>query len=213
MSATDGLPQRDLPQRDLPHTRAVGLRIALGYQSRVGKDTFADRVQERHGGTKLSFAEKLYTITGHIQRTLDFEVKKDPTLLQRQGTELRAYYGDDLFTKQVVKQVTKITDAAPETNILITDMRSPVEYNAMVALGFTTVSIIKPDRVIDRDPNHSTEIGLRDYEFDYTILNEGSMQTYIEQIDAVVDAIATRTITVGAGGGLCVTSVAGPGGK
>lgn len=191
---------------------ATGLRIALGYQSRVGKDTFADRVKIMHGCVSLSFAEKLYAITGHIQRELSFDVKKDPTLLQRQGTELRAYYGDDLFTRQVTKQIAKIIDDAPDTNIIVTDMRSPVEYNALVALGFTTISIFKPDRVIDRDPNHSTEIGLRDYSFDFTILNDGPMTQYIEQIDATIAAIAyINTKPASTGAGSYASRDAGPG--
>lgn len=189
--------------------RAVGLRIALGCESRVGKDTFADRVQEIHGGVKIAFAERLYAICNNIQATFGFPVQKDPTLLQRQGTELRAYYGDDVFASRVAEQIVSLVESNPDINVLVTDLRSPVEYDALVKLGFTTVRVIKPDRVIDRDPNHPTEIGLRNHEFDYVILNDGTMEQYYEQIDAVVSAVMTKSINTGAGCGLGARSSAG----
>lgn len=189
---------------------AIGLRIALGCESRVGKDTFADRVQEIHGGVKIAFAERLYAICNNIQATFGFPVQKDPTLLQRQGTELRAYYGDDVFASRVAEQIVSLAKSNPDVNILVTDLRSPVEYDALVKLGFTTVRVIKPDRVIDRDPNHSTEIGLRNHEFDYVILNDGTMEQYYEQIDAIVSAVMTKSVTTGAGCGLGARSSAGP---
>jgi len=203
----------DITGTDMSATPITGLRIALGCQSRVGKDTFADRAQQLHGGIKLSFASRLYEICNCIQRTLGMVVAKDPTLLQRQGTELRAYYGDDLFARKVAEHIATIDSTNPTTNIYVTDLRSPVEFETLKSLGFTMVRVIKPDRVIDRDPNHSTEVALVNYDFDYVIINDGDMDYFETQIDATIDSIrrSDPNYVPTAGSSYAVTKSAGAG--
>ncbi len=189
-----------------------GLRIALGCQSRVGKDTFADHAVDLHGGVKLAFASRLYAITNNIQQTLGMVVQKDPTLLQRQGTELRAYYGDDLFASKIHDDITALVARDPNTNIFVTDLRCPVEFDMLQKLGFTMIRVIKPGRVIDRDANHSTEVGLANHEFDYVITNDGDMDFYMSQVDATIKSIMSRSESYvpTAGSGHMRTRTAGP---
>lgn len=170
-------------------TPVNGLRLALGHQARVGKDTFADHVIERWGGCKMQFAGPIYDIGRAVQERLGRPVEKDPALLQTIGTSLKAVYGGDVWLAPLL---ARLQTMPPTSNVLITDMRFPNEMAALKAAGFTTVKITRPGRIIDRDPNHISEIALADAEFDYTINNCAGMDTYLAQVDAVVAAVVLR---------------------
>lgn len=185
-----------------------GLRIALGHQARVGKDTFADYVINTHGGERFAFATRLYDITNHIQRTLGKPVGKDPTLLQNEGTMLRTHYGDDVFAANVANDITAAIHRNPHANIIITDMRAPIEMDVLRVMGFTMIKITKDDRVIDRDPNHISEIGLAGAPFDYHMLNNGSVAEFQANIDVII-----REIDDNANGAHVAAASAGPGGN
>ncbi len=159
------------------------LRIALGHQARVGKDTFADYVIQKYGGQKAAFASALYQLAGMNQAFLRQPVEKDPTLLQELGTLFRRHYHENIW-------VDRLVDTLPENGVIIvTDMRFPNEMEAMKRLGFVTIQIVKEDRVIDRDPNHISEIALAGAKFDYVIHNDGSIEEFYRKIDDIIAVI------------------------
>ncbi len=164
-------------------------RIALGHQARVGKDTFADIMGENMEISRFAFATVLKKMATDLQSILGKTVEKDPTLLQNLGSALRKTYGDDLFALYLEAELRALIDCDPNINIVITDMREVSEMEMLQRLGFTTVKITREGRIIDRDPNHSSEIALRNSEFDFNIANDGSMDLFREQVIAVLDAI------------------------
>lgn len=166
------------------------MRIAVGHQARVGKDTFADYVDDKYTCTVVKFATKLYKITESIQKILGVEVTKDPVLLQTIGDRMRSHYGEDVFVNQLINEIADIGKNNPEQNIIITDLRRINEFIAVKKLGFITVKIIKPDRVIDRDPSHISEVDLNDCKFDYVIVNDGTLDQFYEKIDQFLEQIA-----------------------
>lgn len=168
----------------------TGLRIALGHQARVGKDTFANHVEKIHDCICISFAENVYRIGTFIQLILGKENKKDPALLQFVGDGLRNLYHDNIFVDSVMQKINDINLANPSVNIIITDMRYPNEMDALKAAGFTTVKITRDNRVIDRDPNHKSEIALKDAKFDFHIENNGTPEEYVEKIDKLLEKIS-----------------------
>jgi hypothetical protein len=168
------------------------LRIAVGHQARVGKDTFADYVNDQYKCTTVKFATKLYEITESIQRTLGVEVAKDPVLLQTIGDKMRSHYGEDIFVKQLVNEIADIEKNNPDQNIIITDLRRINEFIAVKNLGFITIRIIKPDRVIDRDPSHISEVDLIDCKFDYEIINDGTLGQFYGKINHILEQIEKR---------------------
>jgi len=57
------------------------MRIAFGYKARSGKDTSADYLARAYGGERLAFAQPLYDILQHAQRTCGFPDEKDRAFL------------------------------------------------------------------------------------------------------------------------------------
>lgn len=166
-----------------------GLRIAVGHQARVGKDTFAEYINDNHGCIVVKFATKLYEITESIQRILDVEIAKDPILLQTIGDNMRSHYGEDVFVNQLVSEINHIEKNNPNQNIIITDLRRVNEFLAVKKLGFITVRITKSDRVIDRDPSHISEVDLIDCKFDYDIVNDGTLGQFYGKINHILEKL------------------------
>jgi hypothetical protein len=162
-----------------------GKRIALGHQARVGKDTFADHL----GWQRVSIAGPLYELVGDMQRRLGRAVEKDAALLQMIGAGLRDHYGEDVWISQAMRRIEELEAADPTVGIVVTDMRFPNEMRALAAAGFVTVRIERPDRPIDRDPNHPSEIALAGAAFDHVVVNDGDLAGYLAKVDALVAAI------------------------
>ena len=159
-----------------------GLRIALGHQARVGKDTFADYVVARHGGHVMRFASGVYGIAGLIQLYLGYEERKDARLLQWVGTGIRDHYGPDIWVNRLRRSVEAIIAPDPAANIIVVDMRFRNELALMKELGFTTVRITRTGREIDRPADHPSEVDLEGAPFDYHITNDGTLDEYHAEI-------------------------------
>ncbi len=151
----------------------TSLRLALGYQSRVGKDTFADAICKEFGGIKIAIAEDLYEACGLLQTYLKVEVKKEPKLLQDIGMLARNLYGERIWIDRAMEKIAKAVAEDPNVNIVISDIRLENEMEILKNVGFTTIRIIRDNRIIDRDPNHISEISLANASFDHTIYNNG----------------------------------------
>lgn len=163
------------------------LRIALGHQARVGKDTFAEHLINTRGGRAVSFAAPLYQITTGVQQFYQQEIKKDAALLQTMGELMRQHLGADVFVNAAVQTIQRIITESPDENIIVTDMRYPNEFARLKQLGFVTIKIVRPDRPIDRDPNHPSEVSLADAEFDYVIVNDGTREEFLQKIDKLLN--------------------------
>ena len=172
---------------------ATGLRLAFGHQARVGKDTVADYIEMNSGPcVRLAFASRLYQITNNIQSTLGFLVEKDGNLLQKEGTLLRDHYGGDVFINKVIDDVTATINNNPATNIIITDVRYLNEFEALKKLGFTIVKIIRDNRIINRDSNHTSETSLVGAKFDAYIDNNGTLRDLYGQVDDLIKKIISN---------------------
>lgn len=154
------------------------MKIAFGHKCRSGKDTACDYLVSKYGGKKLTIAAPLYQIANYIQMTLGKTVKKDPVLLQTIGQSLRQLYGDNIWIDRL---------GNPAENVFVSDLRYKNEAAALKARGFTLVKIVKLDRTIDRDPNHMSEIDLDDYQFDYVIENNGTLDEFYQKLDCIFE--------------------------
>ena len=160
--------------------------IALGHQSRVGKDTAADYLCEHYGYTRVRIAENLYKVCSSAQEILGLPVKKDPDLLQTFGTDLKRIYGNNIFIEAALRAAAKITGP-----VVVIDARFNIEADALRKSGYLIVKLARKNRVIDRDPNHPSETELSEYPFDEVIHNDGSIEDLYRHLDEVVSSCST----------------------
>lgn len=162
------------------------MRIAVGCQSRVGKDTFAEIYLNKYEAKSFRFSTKLYEITENIQSILNKEVEKDPQLLQTIGRSLQKHYSADVFARPVVDDIKQFISEYPEKNIIVTDLRFPHEYTMLKELGFLFIRIIKNNRIIDRNPNDESENSLLDYDFDFEIYNNLTLEAFHDSVKSLI---------------------------
>jgi len=159
------------------------IRLAFGYQSRVGKDEACTYLRKKIGGAIIRFSQPLYDIVDISINELTPEKKgqKYPILLQSLGDYFRNWIGKDFFVNIVSNKIFK-----QNGNVFISDVRYENEAEMLKSLGFTLVHIVRHGREIDRNQNHSSETELKDYRFDYEIVNDGSLEELYRKLDFLV---------------------------
>jgi len=155
------------------------MRVAFGFQSRVGKDTAGAFLQKEYGGTILNFAGALYSILHYAQDICGFTRKKDVKFLQWIGTEWARHQNSEVWVDTLVRKIPEDTTE----NVYVTDVRYTNELERLKEAGFTLVKIVRPDRPIDRDTTHSSETELANYTgWDYTIVNDEDLKTFYKKL-------------------------------
>lgn len=162
------------------------MKFAVGHQARVGKDTFAEIATDylKNRVEIIRFALPVYHISHDIQERLNKDKTKDPALLQFIGEGLRKIYGETIFVDSAEK---KIKECDPQSCIIVTDMRYENEMEMLKRNGFTTVKIVRDNRVIDRDPNHMSEIALQNAKFDIVLENNGTLSEYTDKVIKILN--------------------------
>ncbi|HMP28698.1 MAG TPA: hypothetical protein PKD85_03810 [Saprospiraceae bacterium] len=166
------------------------LKIAFGFEARVGKDTAVDYLIKTYGGKRLSFAQPLYDIQTYAQNICGLPKEKDRKFLQIVGTEWGRDKDPNIWVNIVLKQ---IAETPSNENIFISDLRFPNELEALKKAGFITVLITRTEkkRLVEfiKDAGgslkHASETSLKGYEkeFNYHIKNHGSLEEFLQQID------------------------------
>jgi len=154
----------------------------------VGKDTFATWVALRYHYMPLAFADGIYTIA----REYFGMQKKNRKLLQLIGEKLREI---DPYV-----WINYTFDSAKRLNlpVVISDCRKIEEYQRGVQEGFVPVKIvcdkeIAIERIVKRDGH--CDVGLLDAPVEtgadslniYTIVNNGMIEEFEEEIDKFVE--------------------------
>lgn len=166
------------------------LKIAFGFEARVGKDTAVDYLIKNYGGTRLSFAKPLYDIQSYTQKICGLPQEKDRKFLQIVGTEWGREKNPNIWVDIVLKQ---IQDLGSQENIFISDLRFPNELEALKKAGFTTVWLTRTEknRLVEFASDaggslkHASETSLKGYEgkFDFHIKNHTTLDEFLGKID------------------------------
>ncbi len=173
--------------------------IGLSGYAQTGKDTVAQHLVEHYGFTRIAFAdpirEALYALDPFITDIQELShmrlqwlvdklgwefLKQDSpqvrTMLQRLGTEVaRDQWGENFWVDLAMKKATGIA------NVVITDVRFPNEYDAIIANGGEVWRVEKPGVVAVNA--HPSETGLDRYPFRRCILNNGSKDDLYATLD------------------------------
>lgn len=163
------------------------MKIALGYDSRVGKDTFADEFMKLYPDSlRVSFAEHVYDAMWSVQDTLGLPREKRRRLLVSIAETIKLEYGTDFW---VQTQMPKIREAiAAGRHVIVTDLRFEVEMNALDEHGFVFVAI---ERDIENRASAVYEKTSAFVDkFHVYVNNSGNLDKYIRNVRAVIDNIA-----------------------
>ncbi|QJX72135.1 putative deoxynucleotide monophosphate kinase [Faustovirus] len=205
---------------DCPDLSATngGLKLALGYRSRVGKDTAADTILTAYGGHLIRFAEPVYAAATKHTLGITGTAFKHPGLLQITGEMMRSHtynspvkiahrkirevelygvfmrYNWGVYTPlaaAVKAAYNKCTGRYIGRNMVVVDMRYADEMEMLTKHGFKTVKITRGDyaQVVDRDTKHISECGLDEHEFDHTWENNGTIEAWKATVIAKCEAL------------------------
>jgi hypothetical protein len=182
------------------------LKLALGYRSRVGKDTAADTIVSAYGGHVIRFAEPVYDTATKYLLWLKGTAFKHPGLLQVTGELMRnsnnrpvkvaerkireiELYG--VFMRHnwgfytpiaalIKATYNKCTGKYIGGNVVVVDMRYSDEMEMLKSHEFETVKISRGDynKVVDRDTTHISEWGLDTRTLDHHWENNSSIDNW-----------------------------------
>lgn len=127
------------------------VKIALSGKMRSGKDTVADYLEMHHGFLRLAFADKLK----EVAMDLFGMTGKNRALLQAFGWRM-CQIDRAVWVKHVLDKIPLAR------SVVVSDLRFPIEYNALRALGFCMVRIevdseTQMFRVMQSEHNMPTE--------------------------------------------------------
>jgi len=179
--------------------------IGLSAYAQSGKDTVADRLVEKHGYTKMSFASPIREALLRLDPRINLEglppgvtlsqsvkisgwesLKADSFgdvrgLLQRMGTEVgREMFGEDIWADYAINS---IPDGA---KVVFADVRYPNEANAIRNLGGYIWRIVRNG--VGPANDHTSESAMDSYEFDAVLKNSHGLDFLGVKVDYLVKA-------------------------
>lgn len=177
-----------------------------GY-ARAGKDTIADRLCDVHGFQRVAFADLLRECVQALNPIIDMEMEYDVlvpiryndaleqygyntskeiypefrNVLQRMGTEVgRKLLGDNIWVDATLASLED------DVNYVITDARFTNEAQAILDNGGVMVRVEREGTGPVND--HPSETELDDWDFDYIIQNDGTIEELNVKIDRLISA-------------------------
>lgn len=108
---------------------------------------------------------------------------KDSTILQFWGTEFRRkMFNWDYWVNKVKEKI----EENPDKDYVIPDTRFKNEARFVKDCGGEVWQVIRPNyNEIDRDPSHTSEVDLDNWEFDEVIINDGTIKELYKKVDEV----------------------------
>jgi dephospho-CoA kinase len=170
---------------------------------RSGKDTIAAYLKEHYGFVRFAFADELkryaYEIFGEPE-----DGKKPRELLQWFGETLRQR-DERIWIKKMFEGIDRYgREWKLPFNVVVTDLRLPIEYDELRGQGFIIVYIDCPiqhrlerihalgDEYSLQDLTHSTESFTESFPADYTVHNDSGFKALYQQIDYVMNDILDK---------------------
>jgi dephospho-CoA kinase len=183
-------------------------KLALTGRIRSGKDTVADYLAEKYAFEKFAFAGAmkfyLHRLFPHIPS--DPKPRRAYQVFGEGLRNLDLPGAADVWVDACLRQVDAHTWWHAEVdergaNVVITDLRTPREYERLRAEGFTIIRVTAPDQLrMDRaveagddftvhDFAHETELHVDSFEVDYEIVNDGTVEELKAKVDEVIAKI------------------------
>ena len=173
--------------------------IALCGKARAGKDLAGRHLVERHGYTRVAFADGVRDVALAIDPMIEWPrrlssivrrrgwdgAKRIPEvrrLLQVVGTEAgRNVFGPDVWVDLAMRRAADV-----DGPVVFTDCRFPNEAEAVARLGGIVVRIERDGAGLDIGAEHASETALDGYRVDHVVQNNGTPAELFEAFDAIV---------------------------
>lgn len=181
----------------------------IGYAG-SGKDTTADFLVENYNFTKLSFGSILKDVVaslfswprelleGDTNESRIFRETKDEwwskelnmeitprKMFQMIGTDImRNHFHTDIWLLSLKKKLTQYD------NVIITDIRFNNEYDFVKKLGGIIIKIVRPNISI---LNHSSELSIDKFDYDYSIINNDNIESLLFKIIKLIRKLLNKS--------------------
>ena len=173
--------------------------ILLSGKAEAGKDTFFEMTAQRYAKRvikRIAFADALKRIAFEM----GWDGHKDVAgrrLLQDLG-EIGRRYRTNLWVDKTIETLQAYSRDADI--VCFTDCRYPNELASIQncevidgSIKVVTVRIERPGHAIAANQNHISETALDGYAFDYTIINDGTLEDYRVKVLETVAMIILRS--------------------
>lgn len=183
--------------------------IGLGHYARTGKDSVASVLVKEHGFTRVAFADALKELAlkadpliynnamvnvatgrGHLKQVVHAngwenaksqfpEVRK---FLQNLGVACREVMGEDVWVDAVFPD-----RFIGDWNVVVTDVRFPNEFQAIRDVPGKLVKVSRPG--FGPANQHVSETALEDFEWDYELQNNGTLDDLPAKVASMLEAL------------------------
>lgn len=148
--------------------------ILISGKARAGKTTVAKIIQQKYGGEIIPFAKHLKAQAVGLGWSGEKD-DKGRTLLQKLGDIVKEYHGLPYYSEVVLESANEVT--------IIDDWRYPYEKDVFGKDVITIRVERKHENGLSLEQKlHESETSLDNYEFDYVIDNNGTLDELCEKI-------------------------------
>lgn len=169
-------------------------RISVYGKMRSGKDTVADLITLKGGvlTTQIAYGDKMKE---HYHSIFGYNgSEKDREGYQWFGQAMRSWV-PSIWVDSLEATIRNIDDGR---RIIVTDMRQPNEFDHLKERGFIMIKVETPDHirmermnergevVTDKELNHETEKNVDKYDYDYRIINDGSLEDLKRKVQTML---------------------------
>jgi hypothetical protein len=192
----------------------LGLIGVLG-KKRAGKDTVSEYVEKYYTYDKMALATPLKDICKILFNFTDEQLHGNLKEIQDPywGVSPRTvfqYVGTDIFRKDInkiiptiqdnfwinaiINKYTKIIEKNPNYNLIVSDLRFQNECSAIHKFSGTVIKISRPSSSnVDEHESEAQIDKIVDYDFE--IVNDGSLQDLYDKIDDIMKSLNIRKNT------------------
>lgn len=171
--------------------------IGVTGKAGAGKDELARILRERHGFTRMAFADPLkeaaavaFDINENMFHTPEGKQAKDDfwsltnrEILQRFGEAMCKEFGEDFWVQRWFIDYP----GGEDESLVITDVRKDVEASMIRDLGGVVVQINRECAGLQGgEANHVSERGVSQALIDWTITNDGSLDDLADEVNKLL---------------------------
>jgi len=188
------------------------LKIALTGKIRSGKSSIQKHLESKHEMTAFAFGDKLKE-EFHEENPEVPRVPKPVSGYQTFGQEKRETEYEDIWVDKCFTEIDRIRTAATNYNItgsenpfmpVVTDLRQPNEYKRLLEEGYIIIRVSAPlevrkeraaakgDNISDENFSFDTENHVDTFDVDYDIINDGTLEELLWEVDMVMTAIKEK---------------------